>query len=230
MSSYPGDDTRPGAPRTSLARTPAPTRRARLDPASAGRPRPGPLRHFRRARARRRRGPGTRGGARGGAQGGGAGEGGVSAAAAAAGQRSSRRPALTTGPVSPPGLCPSVPGALTSLTRAEAGVSSVCEAAGTAPAPVSLPDPFFPAPQSWGTRRPPRKAARWRAVSQGPGLGTRGAGRRGAPSAPLGRCPEAADTVQASHRRLGAAGGGPGDQLPSSPSSSTSLSPAPAEG
>lgn len=80
---HPGDDIRLGAPRTVLPRTPEPTYFTRLDPASACRPRPGPVRHFRRARPsaerERDRDPVRRARLRGGAQGGGAGEGGVSA-------------------------------------------------------------------------------------------------------------------------------------------------------
>lgn len=113
--------------------------------------------------------------------------------------------ALRTSPLFPPVLRASAPGGLTALTCAEAGVASACGAAGTAPAPIPLPDPFFLPPQSWGTRQPPRKAARWRAVSLGPGPGTLRTGRRGAPSAPLGWCLEAAGMVQASQPRSGAA-------------------------
>lgn len=112
------------------------------------------------------------------------------------------------------------PGALTALTGAEAGLASACGVAGTAPAPLPLPDPFFSPPQSWGTRRRPRKAARWRAVSQGPGLGTLRAGGRGASTTRAGRSPEAAGMVQASQRSPRAAHGGPGDQLPSSSTAS----------
>lgn len=215
------DNIRLGGLPTSQPRLPLSVS-ARSKP-SVGPPRPGPARHFRRARppAERNRDRAGARGCRGRAGRAGRGRGSVCSRPPGPppGQRSSRKPRAQYRPGLPAGTQASAPGELTALTRAEVGVASACGAAGTAPAPVPFPDPFFPSPQSWGTRRPPRKAARWRAVSPGPGLGTAPGGPARGSERPSGSVPRGRGMVQASLQRSGAARGGPGDRcLPPPPS------------
>lgn len=155
-------------------------------PPSAGPPRPGRVRHIRGARpSAERRGAGTAGarGCPGARREGGAGKGECLLVAArpppplplpSPGKRSSLGPRARNRPRLPAGAQGIRAGSARRSDPCRSG-SRLCPwSGGAAPAPIPLPDPFFPSPQAWGTRRPPRKAARWRAVSPGPGPGPSG--------------------------------------------------------